>query len=391
MRLLHVIASTDPESGGPIEALLRFSEVLLNNGHQVVAASLESPAEATARTFPFPVVGLGRGMGRYRYNRHLVDWLRQEAASFDAVVLHGLWNFSSLGSWIGLRSSSTPYYIFAHGMMDPWFREKYPIKHLCKQIFWWFGEGRILRDAKSVFFTCEEERARAANVFSGYSYRDCVVRLGTADPEGNAEEEKRTFLAAYPTFNERRFLLYLSRIHPKKGCDLLIEAFAAEIADMPPDLDLVIVGPDQLGWASELQRLTQRLGIVDRVHWLGMLTGAYKWGAFRTAQALVLPSHQENFGFVVAEAMACAKPVLLSNKVNIWREVVEARAGIAEPDTIDGTRNLIRRFCALTSQEQLAMGKSARHGFLQYFDIKSATAEFASAIGFSREAQSASQ
>jgi glycosyltransferase involved in cell wall biosynthesis len=377
-----MISSTDPESGGPVEALLRYSEVLQRRGHEVVAASLESPEEAAKRAFPFPIVGLGYGVGKYRYNRQMVKWLRQQANSFDVVVLHGLWNFSSLGSWLGLRGQSVPYYIFAHGMMDPWFREKYPIKHFCKQAYWWLGEGRVLRDAKYVFFTCEEERLRAENVFSGYRFSSRVVRLGTADPHGDAESEKRAFFAACPALKDRRFLLYLSRIHPKKGCDLLVKAFAAEIASMPADLDIVMAGPDQLGWVSELQSLVSRLGIAQRVHWPGMLKGQCKWGAFRSAQALVLPSHQENFGFVVAEAMACSTPVLISNKVNIWREVIESGAGIVEPDTTDGVRNLIRRFCALSHDERTVMARAAREGFLEYFDIEAAASDFARAIGF---------
>ena len=385
MRLLHIISSTDPESGGPIEALLRFSEVLLRDGHEVVVASLEPEEEAAQRPFPFPVIGLGSGVGKYRYNPRLSRWVRRNAGGFDAVVLHGLWNYSSLGSWLALNNLSTPYYIFAHGMMDPWFREKYPVKHSIKQIFWILGEGRVLRDARAVFFTCEEEKVRAMNVFYGHPYKECVVRLGTADPDGDANAEKSAFGAAFPALKGKRFLLYLSRIHPKKGCDLLIHAFAENIAQLPPDLDLVIAGPDQVGWVPELHALASKLGVAGRIHWPGMLKGELKWGAFRSAEALILPSHQENFGFVVAEAMACSTPVLVSNKVNIWREVEEAHAGLVEPDTADGICNLIARFHALSTEQRAQMAHSARQGFLRYFDIDEAARGFSRAIGFLRE------
>lgn len=384
MRLLHVIRGTDPESGGPIEALLRISEVLMRDGHEVEVVSLEAAEDAHARNFPFAVAGLGEGTRRYHYNARLAPWLREHAHEFDAVVLHGLWNYSSLGAWRALRRNATPYYIFSHGMMDPWFRERYPLKHFAKQVFWLLGEGKVLRDAKAVLFTCEEERLSSRNAFWGWGYRERVVVLGTADPDGDAEAQKAAFAEAIPQLHERRFLLFLSRIHPKKGCDLLVEAFGALARDLPEDLDLVMAGPDAQGWTPELERRANALGVSHRIHWVGMLKGVLKWGAFRSAEAMILPSHQENFGIVVAEAMACSTPVLISNKVNIWREVHTCGAGFVESDNAQGTLNLIRRFCALGPDEQARMAAAARAGFLQHFNIESTAREFARAIGFAQ-------
>jgi glycosyltransferase involved in cell wall biosynthesis len=97
---------------------------------------------------------------------------------------------------------------------------------------------------------------------------------------------------------------------------------------------------------------------------------------------LILPSHQENFGFVVAEAMACSTPVLVSNKVNIWREVEASGCGLVEPDSVDGTRNLIRRFLAQSATSLASMQRSARSAFLTHFDIEVTANDFARAIGF---------
>lgn len=385
MKLLHVISLTDPESGGPIEALLRFSEALIRDGHQVTVASLEDEEEVAKRHFPFPIEGLGRGTRPYSYNPRLAPWLRENARNFDVVVLHGLWNYSSLGSWLGLRNASTPYYIFVHGMMDPWFRDQYPLKHFAKQAFWTLAEGRVLHDAQSVLFTCEEERLRARGVFKGHPYREDVVLLGTADPQGDAAAQRAAFASAIPELANRRFLLYISRIHPKKGCDLLIRSFAELAPQLPPDLQLVIAGPDQVGWVPELKQLAQTVGIASRTHWPGMLKGDVKWGAFRSAEALILPSHQENFGFVVAEAMACSAPVLVSDKVNIWREVQASGGGLVAPDTLAGTSDLIRRFFAQSEEQHKRMARDARAGFLRYFDIEVTAHGFARAIGFEND------
>jgi glycosyltransferase involved in cell wall biosynthesis len=382
MRLLHVIATTDPESGGPIEALLRISEVLIRDKHEVAVVSLECSEEVAKRRFPFPVIGLGSGTRKYSYNSRLTPWLKENARQFDAVVLHGLWNYSSLGSWRALKGRATPYYIFAHGMMDPWFREHYPLKHVLKQIFWTLAEGRVLRDARAVLFTCEEERERARGIFKGHPYREQVVLFGTADPSGSVVAQIEAFNTAFPKLCDRNFLLFLSRVHPKKGCDLLLQAFGESRTKIPEDLDLVIAGPDQVNWVPELKALAKRLEISHRVHWPGMLKGDVKWGAFRKAKALVIPSHQENFGFVVAEAMACSTPVLISDKVNIWREVAAAQAGIVQPDTLEGTRNLIELFLALSPDENERMSLNARSGFLKFFDVNVTARDFARVIGF---------
>ena len=386
MRLLHVISLTDPATGGPIEALLRISEVMIRDGHQVTVASLEDEGEVVRRGFPFAVVALGNGTRKFSYNARLTPWLKENASRFDAVILHGLWNYSSVGAWRALHKSAVPYYIFAHGMMDPWFRDEYPLKHKLKQLYWSLAQGRVLRDAKAVLFTCEEERERARGVFAGHAYREQVVLFGTADPEGSAEAQKAAFDAAFPELRERKFLLFLSRIHPKKGCDLLIQAFADCLEDLGPEVDLVIAGPDQVGWAAELQASATKLGVPHRVHWPGMLKGDVKWGAFRRAEAFVLASHQENFGFVVAEAMACCTPVLISNKVNIWREVEASDAGLVAPDTLEGTRELLRRFAALRTSDRERMRERARSGFLKNFDIEVTARDFARAIGSEHEA-----
>ncbi len=192
-----------------------------------------------------------------------------------------------------------------------------------------------------------EEQRLAQGAFFGPGYRDEAVAYGAADCPPRPGEQRAAFRAAVPGLGERGYLLFLSRIHPKKGCDMLVEAFAG-VAAQRPELDLVIAGPNQVGLRAELERQAQRLGVLERLHFPGMLAGDAKWGALQGAEAFVLPSHQENFGVVVAEAMACGRPVLISRKVNIWREVAEAGAGLVEEDTVEGTARLLGCFLALS-------------------------------------------
>jgi glycosyltransferase involved in cell wall biosynthesis len=132
---------------------------------------------------------------------------------------------------------------------------------------------------------------------------------------------------------------------------------------------LVIAGPDQIGWQKELQALAMRLGVAHRITWTGSLADTLKWGAFSVSEVFVFPSHQENFGIVVAEALACGLPVIVSNKVNIWREVVKHQAGFVDIDTVEGTKSLLRRWAAQTPEEIAALRIRARKCFHDEFDF----------------------
>ena len=113
----------------------------------------------------------------------------------------------------------------------------------------------------------------------------------------------------------------------------------------------------------------QARGIAERISWPGMLQGDMKWGAFYSAQAFALPSHQENFGIAVAEAMGCGLPVLISDKVNIWREIQSDGAGIVNTDTVEGTVHTLQQWLSLNAQEQKAMGGRARASFEKRFTV----------------------
>ncbi|EUB94923.1 glycosyl transferase group 1 [Rhizobium sp. CF080] len=371
MRILNIIASADPETGGPIEALRLSGLEMARLGHPVQAVTLDNPSAAYLRDFPLPIHACGRWTRRYGYTPELARWVATNAHRFDAAIIHGLWNHASIGGWSALRRAGLPYVVFAHGMMDPWFRESDPLKHIAKQAFWFAWQGKVLRDAAAVLFTCEEERCRARGTFRGYGYTERVLSFGTADSPARAENQLPAFHRLLPALKGRRFLLFLGRIHAKKGCDLLVEAFS-KIAASHPDIDLVMAGPDQSGLKSKLIAQAVRAGLADRIHWPGMLAGDAKWGAFRAADAFVLPSHQENFGIVVAEAMACGTPVLLTDKVNIWREVKASGGGLVGPDTSEGIESLLRSWLGLSDNARSAMRAHARAGFERHFRIEAA-------------------
>lgn len=370
MRLLRILPSLDPRGGGPMEGARNIDSCLASKGVHVEVLTLDSPdAGDFLHLYPATVHALGPSKWGFGYNSRLVPWLREHGSVFDAVIVDGLWQYHGFGTWRALAGSSTPYFVLPHGMLDPWFKYKYPLKHLKKWLYWPWAEYRLLRDARAVVFTCDEERRLARDSFWLYRCNEVVTSYGTKSPPSNAQELTGAFLQKHPELSGKRLLLFLSRIHEKKGCDLLLEAFA-RFADRDPTLHLVMAGPDQTGWVATLQQQANALGVAHRITWPGMLTGNDKWGAFHAAEVFCLPSHQENFGIVVAEALGCGKPVLISNKVNIWREIEGDRAGIVNDDTLEGTVAGLAAWLAMTPEQQEDMRLAARNCFEQRFQIE---------------------
>jgi glycosyltransferase involved in cell wall biosynthesis len=375
MRILHVINSVDPTGGGPIEGLKQLAAVNRTAGHTVEVASLDAHGNNFIKTCPLQVYALGSGTLTYSYSRRVVPWLRANVGRYDVVVVNGIWQYHSFATWRALRRSSTPYAVFTHGMLDPWFKHTYPLKHLKKWLYWPWADYRVLRDASAVLFTCHEERVLARQSFCLYKVREAVVSYGVATPTGDEDSQRTAFLARYPALHDKRVALFMGRIHRKKACDVLIRAFAATLA-ADPAWHLVLAGPDQVGWQAELESLARIAGVDRRLTFTGMLSGDLKWGAIRSSEVFVLPSHQENFGIVVAEALVCGVPVLISDKVNIWREVQGDGAGLVDADDVAGTSRMLAQWANMPPSERTAMATNARACFVRRFEVGRAAESF---------------
>ena len=371
LNILHIVDTLSPETGGPPEVVRMLAKSYLRAGVHVEVVCLDDPHSPFLLDFPCKVHALGQSyLGRYAFSPRLWRWLRTNARRYDAIVMNGIWTFPGLSLYCITRRTRTRYGVFTHGALDPWFNRRYPLKHL-KKMLYWPVQYAVLRNARAVFFTTETERDLARTSFRPSAWNSIVIPYGIRDPEadgGDARQQTEALYGRFPGLRERRFLLFLGRIHEKKGCDLLLEAFARN-AGTAPDLDLVIAGPDQAGMREKLETRAGELGVSGRIHWTGMIGGELKWGALRACEAFVLPSHQENFGISVVEALAVGRPVLISNQVNIWRQIIEERVGFVEEDTLTGTLGLLRRWVELEPGEREEMAARARGCFLSRFNI----------------------
>lgn len=369
MKILFVISSTNPSSGGPVEGIKTITPVLQRMGHHIEIVCLDAPNEAWICDFPFIIHALGPSFLKYQYSIKFVPWLRRHAQEFDCIIINGIWQYASFGTWLALHKSETPYFVYTHGMLDPWFKREYPLKHFKKILYWFWADYRVLRDARAVLFTCQEEQQLARQSFTKYDCSEAVVEFGTAEPPHNTHEERQIFFDRFPQLKNKRIILFLGRIHPKKGCDILIKSFAA-ITSADKDLCLVFAGPDQVGWQEQLCKIVVEMNISPQVFWTGMLEGHFKWGALYAAEVFVLPSHQENFGIAVVEAMACSLPVIISKRVNIWREIAKDQAGIIANDDQVAVTDALYQWIQTSPVEKQLMGQNARQCFLKRFNIE---------------------
>jgi glycosyltransferase involved in cell wall biosynthesis len=380
VKILGVINTLAAAAGGTVEAMVQQAVGMAAAGHTVHTLSLDAPGTAIdARLQAEDVFLVGPPRLNYGYTPKLVPWLQQHGRDYDVIVVHGMWQYHGYAVAKVARALGLRYVVFLHGMLDPWFARQYPLKHLKKWLYWPWAEYRVLEAARLVLFTAEDELRLARESFPLYAVRERMVGFGVQRREIPAAEAREAFLGAFPHLRATRNLLFLSRIHPKKGCDLLIEAFA-RVAGSDPRLHLVLAGPDGVGWRATLAARAGQLGVAERVTFTGMLTGAVKWGAYDAAEVFVLPSHQENFGIVVAEALACGLPVLTTHKVNIWREIENAGAGLVNADTQAGVDRLLADWLALSAAHRQAVRERALPCFEQSFEFQRTTSQLLDAL-----------
>ena len=458
----------NPKNGGPSQGIRNSVSSLKELGVLNEVVCCDSPDEIWIKNDPFPVHALGPDKFGYAYTANLQPWLEENLARFDAVIVHGLWQWpvqATIRAFNKLRANPPPatrhplLFIMPHGMLDPWFQrdKSRRLKAIRNSIYWWLLERNAVNSADALLFTCEEELRLARATFGGYRpKREINIGYGIAAPPVFESRMRDAFQSKCPELGNNRYLLFLGRIHPKKGVDLLIRAYAEvlkteKLKTILPHL--VIAGP---GWdtsygkqmrelmdaanaeiakkhhfslttefteTSEEKQITrmhllnERGGVQEdfckpvclspafhrhsrhaaenirasspehckletenapRIHAVGMLDGDSKWGAFYGCEAFVLPSHQENFGISAVEALACDKPVLISNKVNIWREIANDEAGFVEEDTVDGTARLLNRFLV----GEITGGVAGRSSdcFRRHFEIREASRKLLEAL-----------
>ena len=342
MRVIHVVPAIAEEASGPSYTVPRLCESLIGTGIDVQLAALDwAPMPVSLpylKTFP---LGLGpRSLG---VSPRMRRWLEEEAASgqVDLIHNHGLWMMPNVYPGRASRRGRCPLVVSPRGTLSAWALKRSAVQ---KRIFWRLLQAPVLRAAACFHATAESEYEDIRRL--GFRQPVCILPNGIDLPPFAEKPE-----------TGRRILLFLGRIHPVKGVDVLLKSWQA-VEHRFPDWELQVAGPDNGGYLAEMQALAAQLRL-ERVVFRGPLLGEEKWRAYRAASLFVLPTHSENFGITVAEALAAGTPAIVT-KGAPWGGLEKQGAGWWIDIGVDPLVACLEQTLALPAMRLAAMGRAGR-------------------------------
>lgn len=378
MRILVVIASLSPRWGGTTPACLNMCRELARRGNRIVVYTTNADAGGRLSPIPqgrqadggfaihfFPISSPWFPPARgYLYSASLRRTLARKVGAFDLVYVFSLYRFPSAAACWSARRAGVPYVVNPHGSLDPYlFRRRRWLKAVSELLVEWPN----LNHAAAIHYTSQEEAELTRPL--GLRSPPLIVPLGLPleeyDPVPKGSEWR------LPVPEGSKVLLFFGRINFKKGLDLLVKAFA-EIAARMPEVILVLAGPDNEGYGTQVRQWLQEAGLDGRTLFTGMVLGEEKRAWLSQSDLFVLPSYTENFGIAVAEAMAMGLPVVISDKVNIWQEVEKARAGLVVPCDAGKLAQACLRLLQ-DPEESRAMGARGRRLVEEQFSLERTT------------------
>lgn len=351
IKCLHYLVSVDLEDGGVVRAVLDLCAVLAGHGHDVtlVTFNAKDVPETWLKggsSLPKVVVLDRSGKGKAMEKAHAI------VSEANVLHLHTPWDPMNLRLAKLARREGVPYVVTIHGMLDDWSMCQKPWK---KRAYLALVGQRLLERAAYVHCTAQEEQRQAKQWFP----RGKTIVLPyilDIQPFVNLpriEEARRAFPVLQ---NDAPKVLFLSRVHPKKGVEVLIRAVAMLHAE-GMTCETVIAGPGNRSYINQLQAMADEQGVADHVHFVGMVKGSLKLSLYQACDVFVLPTHQENFGLVLPEAMACGTPVVTTRGVDIWREIQAVGMTIAEgnpQEMSEAIRSLLAQPAELRVKSQAA-------------------------------------
>jgi glycosyltransferase involved in cell wall biosynthesis len=418
MKILHVVDTLNPEKGGVSHAVRTMASEITRLGISTEVVTLDKSTKDEDFT-AFKIYKIGPSKKPWGYAKSLTPWLLENLHRFDVVIVHGLWLYSGFAVSKALKKirtqvvlnvkvKSPKLYFMPHGMLDPYFQTSNDrkIKAIRNWIYWKLIEGKLINNAYGLLFTCKQECILAKEPFSPYRpNRELIVGLGVKQPPEFNHAMLDAFYNSCPEVKNTNYLLFIGRIDQKKGIDILIKAYQQLLLERTDKIQrsntllneyirqdyqndtkacpkLVIAGPGlSTDYGKKIKRLVDECVLLTaNVFFPGMLESERKWGAFYGSEAFVLPSHQENFGIAVVEALGCGKPVLISQQVNINTEIAQEHAGLVEEDTIEGTLRNLRMWISRSEFQRVKMGERSKMCFQKHFAIDAATHRLVNAV-----------
>jgi len=340
--VLHIVAGLGAHLGGPSRSVPLLVRALAREGLDVAVATPEGEAESAVS--PEAAALAEVGVPRRALPREASE-VRRLVGTARLVHVHGCWLPVTHRVHVAAKRAGIPVVLSPRGMLEPWALRH---KRLKKLAAWLLYERRDVRNAAVLHATAELERAGLA-------------RLGLINPiavvPNPIEVPALDALPARPRASDRRRrALFLSRIHPKKGIDLLLEAWSKV---RPPGWELVIVGTGDRGYCAGLEAQVRQIGLTGEVRFAGHLEGTEKWAQYRASDLFVLPTRSENFGMVVAEALAAETPVIVTDAAP-WAALPARGCGWCVPVSAEALAAALEEAVGASDEQREAMGVEGR-------------------------------
>jgi glycosyltransferase involved in cell wall biosynthesis len=370
MKTLQIIPSISLIYGGPSQMVLGLAPALAKAGVEVTILTTDSNGDNGQKPLDVPLNIPIKQDGyeviyfrcapfrRYKFSLDLLKFLKNNAQYFDIAHIHALFSPISSAAAIVCRQQNLPYILRPLGTLDPSdLRKKEQLKHLYVALL----ERRNLAGASGIHFTSEQE-AKISSRF-GVSTKDLVIPLGVIPPENNTENIRNKF----GIDNDKPVILFMSRIDPKKGLELLIPALQ-KLSIQGLDFHFVLAGtnPQDPIYEQKIKSEIENSQLKSHTTITGFVTGEAKISLLQTADLFVLPSYYENFGIAVAEAMVAGTPVVISDQVHIYQQVLDSESGWVGTTDVESIVRLLTT--ALSNlQECQRRGLNAQKYALQHF------------------------
>ena len=357
LRVCQVVANINRDVGGPAVTVPRLSEALTEEGVPCVLLTLnykQLGPQTEGRGYELISV-TGNYFTRQMRGRSptLNRWVKKESKKANIIHNHGLWMFPNLYARQAAISSDIPLVISPRGMLEGWSLGRSRIKKfIARSLF----ERGNLRSA-ALFHATSEMEARSLRKL-GLQQPIAIIPNGVEIPDREANPDRQSLERKHPELGGKRWLLFLSRIHPKKGVSELLRVWRDTEHDFP-QWQLIVAGPDLDGYEPRMRREALDSKMANRVTFTGMLSGLERKAAFANADVFMLPTHSENFGIAIAEALAYGLPVI-TTKGAPWEELIAHECGWWIPLGHAELMQCLTGALRLSKAELSAMGERGR-------------------------------